>query len=327
MEYRGFVKYRLPGEEETVILNGFWKKTDHLQGFSNVDFVVANYDNSFYYVFHANDEDEKAEIELCYRSMDDESFLNYGAYTEKLKDLIEEIRSGKYQKVIFSRRKKVGRKVDPEAIFHKLNIQYQNSFNYLFGIENTGVWIGASPEVLIGSVYSRYQMHSLAGTLGRNVQGEYDWSEKEKEEQKYVTDYIIDGFEKVGITDLKLDGPSVFEHGRVAHLKTSMDFAATYDQINELLREIPPTPAVCGIPKEEILSVIQDLEGYDRRFYTGTIGVYKEGQIQLFVNLRCMEVFMNEACLYVGGGITSKSDPENEWDETEVKSQTLLDML
>ena len=42
------------------------------------------------------------------------------------------------------------------------------------------------------------------------------------------------------------------------------------------------------------------------------------------MNLRCTEIFANGVKLYVGGGITKDSIPEKEWEETELKSQTLL---
>ncbi|MCB0477898.1 MAG: chorismate-binding protein [Crocinitomicaceae bacterium] len=328
MELRGFVKYRLPGEEDYTVLNGFWVKVSHLKGYDNVDFVISNYDNSFYYIFHANDDEERPDLEECYRKMDQDEYLNFGEYQEKIIPLIKRIQSKEFSKVIFSRRKKIGCRIDPNAVFKTLNIQYKNSFNYLLGIEGEGVWMGATPEVLIETKDSHhYHMHSLAGTVIRDKSGEYKWTSKEIEEHQYVTDYLLEAFDQVGIQDVKLDGPNDFEHGRVAHIKTEIEIKATEDQVNEMMRIVPPTPAVCGIPKGSVLSQIQEIEGYDRKFYTGTLGIYKKGNVHLFVNLRCMEVFMDDACLYLGGGITAKSDPEKEWDETELKSRTLLDML
>ncbi|MEZ4937400.1 MAG: chorismate-binding protein [Crocinitomicaceae bacterium] len=328
MELKGFVKYRLPFSQEVIVQNGFWRKVSHLKGYNNVDFVLSNFDNSFYYIFHTNDEEEKPDIEEYYRKSDEKSYLNFGEYQDKIIPLIERIQKGDFQKVIFSRRKKVGKKIDPEFVFKSINIQYQNSFNYLLGIEGEGVWLGASPEVLLESKSNDYySMVALAGTVIRDQKGEYNWTSKEIEEQQYVTDYLLDAYENVDIGDVILNGPFDFEHGRVAHIKTEIEFRATENQVNELMRIVPPTPAVCGIPKESVLSQIQEIEGYDRKFYTGTLGIYKKGNVHLFVNLRCMEVFMDDACLYLGGGITAKSDPEKEWDETELKSRTLLDML
>lgn len=46
-----------------------------------------------------------------------------------------------------------------------------------------------------------------------------------------------------------------------------------------------------------------------------------------FVNLRSMELFPEAVRLYVGGGITALSDPLAEWEETVLKSRTLLDII
>ena len=86
-----------------------------------------------------------------------------------------------------------------------------------------------------------------------------------------------------------------------------------------------PTPAVCGWPAAEALDLIRVTEEYPRSFYSGYLGpVNMERKTSLFVNLRCMQVGEQEAALYAGGGITINSVPEAEWEETTIKSRTLL---
>jgi isochorismate synthase len=45
------------------------------------------------------------------------------------------------------------------------------------------------------------------------------------------------------------------------------------------------------------------------------------------VNLRCAQIFQNQIKIYVGGGITAESNPEKEWEETELKSGTVGNAL
>jgi isochorismate synthase len=40
-----------------------------------------------------------------------------------------------------------------------------------------------------------------------------------------------------------------------------------------------------------------------------------------------MQVFKDKFALYVGGGITADSDALKEWEETEMKSQTMADVI
>lgn len=327
MKLTGFVKYRLPNSKDVVDLKGVWELKDHLKGVQYSEFVISSYNGKSYFVFESDEEMHEMPIDLCYRTQDEGSYKEFGEYLNDLETIIKRIKNGDFQKIIFSRRELLNKSIDPEMLFNSLNIQYENSFNYFIGIEGEGVWIGATPEAFIKSEDFNYKMHSLAGTIARNSEGKYDWTDKEIKEQKLVTDYLIDHFEKSGIHDVSLKGPFNFEHGSVAHLKTDITLNATPDQINEMLRDVHPTPAVCGIPKGKVLEEIQEIEGYDRRFYTGLVGLYSEDQTALFVNLRCMEIFIDDACLYLGGGITEGSDPEKEWDETVLKSKTIKDLL
>lgn len=76
------------------------------------------------------------------------------------------------------------------------------------------------------------------------------------------------------------------------------------------------------------MTFLKENEGYDREFYAGYLGpVNINNNICLFVNLRCMQLTGSEAILYAGAGVTADSVPENEWDETEIKLNTLLKVI
>jgi isochorismate synthase len=95
----------------------------------------------------------------------------------------------------------------------------------------------------------------------------------------------------------------------------------------ELINALHPTPAVCGLPRERALKLIAQHETHNRNFYAGLIGKKSKQELAVFVNLRCMQVTKNDFLLYIGGGITQQSIPENEWNETENKAKTLARVL
>ena len=73
---------------------------------------------------------------------------------------------------------------------------------------------------------------------------------------------------------------------------------------------------------------VADNEVYNREFYSGFLGpVNVENATNLFVNLRCMKIEANVGTLYAGAGITEDSNPTREYNETELKTQTLLRIL
>jgi isochorismate synthase len=112
------------------------------------------------------------------------------------------------------------------------------------------------------------------------------------------------------------------------HLKSdfTVDMAATnFPQLGSvMLKLLHPTSAVCGMPLESTREFLMKHEGYARQGYAGYLGpVNIENNTHLFVNLRCTQLFENEARLYAGAGVTIDSDPAKEYEETEMKMNTL----
>ena len=109
----------------------------------------------------------------------------------------------------------------------------------------------------------------------------------------------------------------------------------------ELIETLHPSPAICGLPRDQAQDFIQQNEALDRKFYAGYLGLVHahlaqasigfEGlhsiEADLYVNLRCMEYQSGTAIVYVGSGITSGSQPEKEWEETILKAQTIKKVI
>ena len=93
-----------------------------------------------------------------------------------------------------------------------------------------------------------------------------------------------------------------------------------------LAKKLHPTPAVGGLPQQKAINFIRERENFDRQFYAGFFGIETDNSARFYVNLRSMQLFKNGLVLYAGGGITAQSNPEAEWEETERKLQTLLDV-
>ena len=253
-------------------------------------------------------------------------------YLKLIKETVAEISRGTFSKVIISRQIPVKRSVASLAgTFMQLHEQTSNAFTYLVNFPVAGTWMGATPEVLIRSDGNCFETVSLAGTQVRKPgHKEYYWSTKDIEEQAFVSRYMLDVFFNFDIHQYKTIGPETLESGKVAHLKTSFFFPVEKIEkcLGNFITNLHPTPAVCGLPKEAAAEFIQGKEVFERKYYTGYLGPWRlNQQVSLFVNLRCMEVKAKEYILYAGGGITSHSVPEQEWDETNQKAKTLLSVI
>ncbi len=224
---------------------------------------------------------------------------------------------------------------DPIAAFHQLSTAYPNAFISLVSIHGTGTWLGASPEILVAINGDQFKTVALAGsqpmTPGTQLKA-VAWTQKEIEEQALVSRYIINCFKKIRLREFEEHGPKTVIAGNILHLNTDfiVDMNATnFSQLGSvMLKLLHPTSAVCGMPLEGAFQFLVENEGYDREFYAGYLGpVNFQNQSNLYVNLRCLQLLEKEAIVYAGAGITQDSDPQKEWEETELKMKTLLHVL
>lgn len=264
---------------------------------------------------------DELEIELSDFSQEDEA-----KYAEKLEDVIAFINKNNLRKLVISRRKLIGFKVAEVNLtqtFLNLKTAYPNAFVYVF-VEDGKCWIGAFSELLgkFNKKTSEFETMALAGTLP--VQE--DWSRKEIDEQKPVADYILNILRQYSST-VEISETTDHFSGNIKHLRTDFKAKIQVTDLENIIAELHPTPAVCGIPKDICTKAIAEFEDHPRKFYAGYIKVETNATVQYFVNLRCAEFFRNSALVYVGGGITPESNPQKEWRETELKSEAITKNL
>lgn len=251
------------------------------------------------------------------------------SYATAFADLKQLLDSRQLEKAVLSRTfttKEIDLTNAPK-LFFALEKAYPNAMVYLVNIPEAGCWLGASPEQLLKCDQSHCATVAVAGT--RKAFGDVDWTPKEIHEQQVVTDYIATTLQENNITHFKMNGPKDYFAGNVKHLRTSftMDKEQVQDKIPDLVMALHPTPAVCGLPVQESFAAIKQAENHSREFYSGFLGLVHPGkETNLFVNLRCMQIFQDHAMLYAGGGLTIGSVLEDEWSETQNKLKTLLNI-
>lgn len=261
---------------------------------------------------------------------------------------IQKIKNSDLKKIVCSRKLKVDYKVNSIDIFQKLAQKYPEAFSYCWYHPKVGLWIGATPEQFIHLDRNQLLTDALAGTIDATVESIPTWTQKEIKEQQLVTDYIRDAL-KTHALDLKISDAQNVKAGELWHLKTKISAKLNIENMSEIISNLHPTSAVCGLPKTQAENFIITHEDYNRQYYTGFLGemhVKQEIKRQtssrnqeqlaiksikrisdLYVNLRCMQVFDDYVEIYVGGGITKDSGPTAEYLETVAKSQTLLNVL
>jgi isochorismate synthase len=221
---------------------------------------------------------------------------------------------------------------DVSLFFRELNNSYTDAFTFVVNTPDTGCWIGATPEQFLRIEGDMAHTVSLAGTQRDNghIISEVLWNTKEIAEQQYVSDYIESVLEHFIHSDRLMSEKQTIKAGSMLHLKTLFSFPSTVvrKNIGKFIDMLHPTPAVCGLPKYKAMDMINNTEIHDREYYCGFLGPMNMTEYtDLYVNLRCLKVFDTQLALYSGGGITIDSKADNEWDETILKSNTLLSVL
>ncbi len=348
-----FVLYRKPNS--TLVKAGFQSTTAiyNVNSFEEKGFVFAPFNSESPIVLLKFD--DFLEETYGFNSIASKQEINYPntiegkeMHIELVKKAISKIEDTNFKKVVVSRKIEINCTKDPFLLFSSLLQKYASAFCYLWYHPKIGMWLGATPEILLKLENKRLTTMSLAGTKPYEQDKKVTWGIKELEEQNLVTEYITNALENK-VDKLFYSKVESIRAGNLWHLRTKLTADIINESLKSIIQVLHPTPAVCGMPKEETKSFILEEENYDREYYTGYLGELNFKQENLrtrrrkntennayksikklsdfYVNLRCMQLKDAKAIVYVGGGITKDSDPEKEWKETVNKSKTMLFIL
>ncbi len=247
------------------------------------------------------------------------------------------IETGPLTKVVLARRNTLHAKdrFSPDAAVLRLLEGYPDCS--VFVLDNgTSSFVGATPEDLVRLQDSGLRISCLAGTGPRggtpeeddNLAEELLNSDKERREHAAVVYAVAQALE-TECQELQWDEvPRVIRLRNVQHLLTS--FKGRLEAGNDILRLVHllhPTPALGGTPTGMALGLIRELEG-DRGWYAAPVGwLDHRGEGEFSVAIRSALLRGGQATLFAGAGIVEGSDPDREFDETELKLLPLLGAL
>jgi isochorismate synthase len=254
---------------------------------------------------------------------------SFDEYAESFHQIKRSIQSGVIHKAILSRILELDTPGGfmPLIFFKSLSEAYPHTLCYLLSHPAEGLWIGASPELLLKKRQDVHSTISLAGTLKN--EGEIKWNKKEIEEQELVSQHIREVVESFNPSSFQESSVQTRQAGPVAHLESTFTFKIDKERdFLDIINRLHPTPAIAGLPVDQAKKIILETEKHDRRLYCGYLGYVKENtSADFFVNLRCMQIVEESLFLYLGGGITKDSELKSEWEETINKAKTLTNLM
>ncbi len=235
--------------------------------------------------------------------------------------------SGDFGKIVLSRRsvEPYAAGDNPARMFLRACEMYPRMFVVLVSTPAGGTWLAATPEILLAGEDGRWRTMALAGTMKMRYPVEsIVWGEKDRQEQRYVADYISGVLARLG-ADADETGPYTALAGGLVHLRSDFTFSLPAGVgAGDVVSLLHPTPAVCGLPCEATRRHLLAVEPSGRRYYSGFTGPFAlGGETRLYVSLRCMQIFDGCCALYAGGGLLDRSTEMKEWAETEAKMKTM----
>ncbi len=251
---------------------------------------------------------------------------------------LELIEENRIEKIVLSRKVELLLSAEPDLdyIISDLRKSYSGCYIFIFHHGKSN-FFGATPEKLARFDGGRVLIDALAGSAARGADPEEDSrleefllnDSKNINEHNFVIEYI-----KSSISELTEDfsiesGLTVKKLANIQHLwsKISAVLKSPNTMLN-VIKELYPTPAVCGLPKDVSLQLIKKLEGYKRGLYSGIVGWFNfndEGEFA--VAIRSALTTNNKLAAFAGCGIVNDSDPEAEFKETELKLKTILSLF
>ena len=96
----------------------------------------------------------------------------------------------------------------------------------------------------------------------------------------------------------------------------------------DVIKATFPGGSITGAPKIRSMEIIDELEPTQRNVYTGSIGyIGFNGDMDLNIAIRTIVKKEDEVYFQVGGGMTWGSNPEEEYQETLDKAQSIMKAL
>jgi aminodeoxychorismate synthase component I len=266
-------------------------------------------------------------------------------YLFAIEHLKEQIRSGNTYQTNLTRRinSAVPLGLTPESIFWRLRKSHPAPFSAFIRRPDSTV-ISASPERFFKLEKGSISAAPIKGTRPRGSTAASDSrlreelvnSEKDRAENTMIVDLLRNDLGRIcDFGSVKVDELCrIEEHPSLFHLVSTISGKVREGvRFPEILAALFPCGSITGAPKLSTMRIIDKIEKSPRGLSMGAIGYripasFGLGEVlDLSVAIRTMVIQDGIARFNVGGGIVIDSDPEDEWDETVVKSTALLNAL
>ncbi len=270
-----------------------------------------------------------------------ESLTGKAKFLESIATVKEYIRAGDVMQVVPGHR--MVSDFDGEALQVYRALRHLNPSPYLFLVQgqtlgnNTPFHIvGSSPEILSRLENGVATVRPLAGTRPRGKTREEDLALEQDllSDEKEIAEHLmlIDlGRNDVGriakIGKVQVTDQMVIErYSHVMHIVSNVQ-AEVRDDVDALdvFKATFPAGTLSGAPKIRAMEIIDQVEPLKRGVFGGAVGYLGwHGEMDMSIAIRTCVIRENKVYVQAGAGIVYDSNPESEWNETQIKARAVI---
>jgi len=289
-------------------------------------FFLISYDLKNYVVQPLKDLDEDIHFEINEKvsSKIHENIklskipLSFEAYKKKFNILQENIKEGNTYLLNLTTKTKIDTALSLDEIYTKARAKFKLKFKDDF--------VCFSPERFVQIKKNKIFTYPMKGTIDAkvpNAEARILGDVKEMAEHTMVVDLLRND---LGIVSKKVRVEKFryidkINAGNKKLLQVSSKISGHleenwHEKIGDILTSLLPAGSITGTPKRKTIEILEDVEKYDRGFYTGVFGVYDGESLDSAVNIRFIEKnSMGKLFYKSGGGITCDSNVHTEYLE------------
>jgi len=228
--------------------------------------------------------------------------------------------------------------IDTVNVFKRLCEISPNPFAAFYKLDEKYL-LCASPERFLKKTGDVIISQPIKGTLKRsdkNIEGEKYWletDEKERAENVMIVDLVRNDLSKIcaeGSVFVK-EFLKIYSFPQVHQMISTIEGRVAENiSFGEILSATFPMGSMTGAPKKRVMELIEKYEKTKRGLFSGTVGyINPDGDFDFNVVIR--SILYNEKNHYLsiqtGSAITSKSIPEKEYEECNVKREAMINSL
>ncbi len=190
--------------------------------------------------------------------------------------------------------------------------------------------LGATPEVLMRKDGEDIYSEALAGSAVPEEAHKLVARDKEQGEHRFVVEAIAQALQERCSALTVATTPQLRHLPNIVHLHTPLHgvLRDPSTSLIELCLDLHPTPAVGGLPRQRAIDWIEAQESLSRGWYGAPLGCMDaQGDGTAAVVLRAALLEHRDAWVYAGAGIVAQSDAAQEYNETLIKMQAMLQAL